>query len=526
MGDDDFFRARLDQMIDLRHPLAVLAQRLPWSPLEAALSPRFAHKNRPGQTTLEADLFGPRLALAGSGVSAAGRPRLPLRLMIALLYLKHAFDLSDEELVERWSENVVWQYFSGQDYYSPKLPCDATQIGRFRTAIGEAGVEEILKATIDTAVQTQAVRPTEFDRLIVDTTVQEKAIAHPVDSRLLEIARAKVVQAAKRVGIALKQTFARQGKELRRRAGGYAHAKQFKRLKRTVKRQRTILGIVLREIGRKLPTARPESGVSMHRLNTLLERAERIRAQQPWDKNKLYALHAPEVECIGKGKARRPYEFGVKASVAITHKSGLIVGARTYPGNPYDGHILSNQLEQAAILLEDTGGIPKEVVVDLGFRGVDHDNPQVKIIHRGKAKSLTNPQRRWLKRRQAVEPAIGHLKSDCRMERCWLKGELGDALHAVLCAAGYNLRWLMRAVLRLGLKAFFLPLLALWRALAYQRWEWIAATSGARAVFLRNPWPKWNFAGPTMYKTSSGQRLSLTTDIIDFSPRYNTFPHL
>jgi len=286
--------------------------------------------------------------------------------------------------------------------------------------------------------------------------VQEKAIAHPIDSRLLEIARAKVVQAAKRVGISLKQTFVQEGKELRRKAGGYAHAKQFKRLRRTVKRQRTILGIVLREIGRKLASVTSESPGAIADLNTLLERAERIRKQQPKDKNKLYALHAPEVECIGKGKARKPYEFGVKASIAVTHKSGLMVGARTFPGNPYDGHILSAQLEQTRILLEDVGREPKEVVVDLGFRGVDHDNPRVEIIHRGRYKSLTKQQRRWLKRRQAVEPAIGHLKSDHRMDRCWLKGQLGDALHAVLCATGYNLRWLLRAMVRLGLKAVFL----------------------------------------------------------------------
>ena len=138
--------------------------------------------------------------------------------MAALLYLKHAFNLSDEELVTRWSENVVWQYFSGQAYYTPELPCDATQIGRFRTAIGEAGVEELLKATIDMAVQTKAVQPAEFERIIVDTTVQEEAIAHPVDSRLLDIARAKVVQAARRAGITLKQTFSKEGKTLRRKA--------------------------------------------------------------------------------------------------------------------------------------------------------------------------------------------------------------------------------------------------------------------------------------------------------------------
>ena len=248
-----------------------------------------------------------------------------------------------------------------------------------------------------------------------------------------------------------------------RKAGGYAHAKQFKRLRRVVKRQRTILGIVLREIKRKLTTTTTELPNTVVRLNALLERAERIRTQRPKDKNKLYALHAPEVECIGKGKARKPYEFGVKASVAVTHKSGLMVGARTFPGNPYDGHLLNEQLEQTTILLEDVGRTPKEVVVDLGFRGVDADNPKVEIIHRGKFKSLTTQQRRWLRRRQAVEPAIGHLKSDNRMDRCWLKGSLGDALHAVLCAAGYNLRWLMRATLRLGLKAVFLR--PLWLAL-------------------------------------------------------------
>jgi IS5 family transposase len=287
--------------------------------------------------------------------------------------------------------------------------------------------------------------------------VQEKAVAHPVDSRLLEIARAKVVQAAKFVGIALKQTFAKEGKALRRRAGGYAHAKQCKRLKKTVKRQRTLLGIVLREVRRKLASVVPQSPASLARLNLLLERAERIRTQQPKDKNKLYALHAPEVECIGKGKARKPYEFGVKASIAVTHCSGLMVGARTFPGNPYDGHVLAAQLEQTRILLEDVGRRPSEVVVDLGFRGVERDNPDVEIIHRGKFKSLSARQRRWLKRRQAIEPAIGHLKSDHRMDRCWLNGATGDALHAVLCAAGYNLRWLLRAIARMGKKWLSLP---------------------------------------------------------------------
>ena len=142
MATDDFFRARLDQMIDLRHPLAVLAKRVPWSAIEASLAPRLAHRDKRGRLIEGSDLFGPTLQVAGAGVSAAGRPRLPIRLMVSLLNLKHAFNLSDEALVERWSENVQWQYFSGREYYEPKLPCDATQIGRFRTLIGEAGVEK------------------------------------------------------------------------------------------------------------------------------------------------------------------------------------------------------------------------------------------------------------------------------------------------------------------------------------------------------------------------------------------------
>ncbi len=446
MATDDFFRSRLDQMIDLRRPLAVLSKRIPWHQIEAALAPRLAHKDRGGNLLEAMDLFGTSEQLLSAGVSPAGRPRLPIRLMASLLYLKHAFNLSDEELVERWSENCVWQYFSGLEYYEPRLPCDATQLGRFRSAIGEAGVEELLKATIDTAVTTKAIKPAEFERVIVDTTVQEKAIAYPTDSRLLEIARYKVVKAAKHAGISLKQTFAREGKELKRKAGGYAHAKQFKRLRRTTKRQKTILGIVLREVTRKLTTVTTDSPLARHRLATVMERAERIRTQQRFTKNKLYAMHAPEAECISKGKARQPYEFGVKASIAVTHRSGLIVGARTFPGNPYDGHVLAEQLEQTGILLEDVGCAPKQVVVDLGYRGVDADNPGVEIIHRGRIKSMTRLRRRWLKRRQAVEPTIGHLKQDHRMNRCWLVGATGDALHTVLCAAGFNLRWLLRAI--------------------------------------------------------------------------------
>ena len=156
------------------------------------------------------------------------------------------------------------------------------------------------------------------------------------------------------------------------------------------------------------------------------------------------------------GKARCPYEFGVKVSVAVTHRHGLMVGSRSFPGNPYDGHTLAAQIEQTTTLLQDLGVKPTTAVVDLGYRGVDRELAPVQVIHRGKSKSLTAAQRGWLRRRQAVEPAIGHLKADHRMDRCWLKGSEGDALHAVLCAAGFNIRWLLRAIAAKGLKGLLL----------------------------------------------------------------------
>ncbi len=218
-----------------------------------------------------------------------------------------------------------------------------------------------------------------------------------------------MASSAKRAGIQLKQTFAKEGKALRWKAAGYAHAKQFRRLRKVVKRQRTILGIVMREAQRKLQAVDfvPAQPKALSDLQVWLERAERIRTQQRHSKNKLYALHAPEVECIGKDKTRKPYEFGVKSAV----------------------------LEQTTNLMQDLGLKLKHIVLDLGFRGVDADNPDKEIIHKGKFKSLSKQQKGWLKRRTAVEPTIGHLKSDHRMDRCWLQGALGDALHSISCAA-------------------------------------------------------------------------------------------
>ncbi|MBB5213714.1 hypothetical protein HNQ49_000380 [Parapusillimonas granuli] len=237
---DDFFRARIDQMIDLRHPLAVLASRMPWQEIEARVAHLFVRKAHAGQAMPDLDLFGEKPQHVASP-RHAGRPRVPLRVMISLLYLKHAFNESDEGVVARWADTPRWQFFSGQAYYEDRQPCDATTLVKFRKLLGEEGVEELLAQTINVA-DLKLIKPQEPSRVIVDTTVQEKAIAHPTDSRLLEVARTKLVEAAKEAGIALKQTFAKEGQALSRQAGRYVHARQFKRMRRAIRRQRTIVG--------------------------------------------------------------------------------------------------------------------------------------------------------------------------------------------------------------------------------------------------------------------------------------------
>ncbi len=487
---EDFFRARLDHMIDLRHPLVVLASRMPWQQIEASVAHLFSRKARAGQAMPDLDLFG-EAAQPLERKSNAGRPRVPLRIMISLLYLKHAFNLSDEAVVERWCETPRWQYFSGLAYYEERLPCDATTLVKFRRLLGEEGVEELLAQTVNLAVSLKLIPAAALATVVVDSTVQEKAVAHPTDSKLLETARSKLVAAAQDAGIELRQTFAKEGRLLRFKAGHYAHAKQFKRLRRVIKRQITVLGRLARDIERKAVAA----GDAVHTaLGGALNKARRIAEQARSRKNtsgkpKLYAWHAPEVECIAKGKSRTPYEFGVKVGIAATLRHNLIVGARAFTGNPYDGHTLREQLEQAAILMQETGVKPTTAYVDLGYRGVDADNPAVAIKHRGKYKTLTAQERKLLKRRQAIEPIIGHLKADHRMDRCHLKGELGDSLHAVLCAAGYNVRWLLRMIARKGVPFLLRLYLRLCQAAA-MRPNWPRMLRDIASITPNGPAPR------------------------------------
>jgi IS5 family transposase len=250
----------------------------------------------------------------------------------------------------------------------------------------------------------------------------------------------------------------KEGTQLAHKAGRYAHAKQFRRMRKVIGRQRTVLGRLAREVERKvshqhghIPSHTPIAAAAIQALSSTLERTQRIWSQTASKRTaagqkKLYAFHAPEVECIGKGKSRQPYEFGVKVGIATTLRHNLIVGAKAYAGNSYDGHTLNAQLEQANILMQDNKIRPIDVFVDLGYRG--------------KYKRRSASDKRMLKRCQAIEPIIGHLKQDRRMDRCYLKSETGDRLHAVLCAAGFNIKWLLRMLAKKGGALLAAPLFA------------------------------------------------------------------
>ncbi len=259
-----------------------------------------------------------------------------------------------------------------------------------------------------------------------------KAVAHPTDSRLLERSRQQLVKPATEQGLSLRQNYNRQAPKLAAQAGRYAHAKQFKRMKRTPRTLKTRVGHVHREVTRQLEHVAPPLREKAH---DLLARTGGILTQQTKDKHKLYALRAPEVECFSKGKARMPYEFGVKVSIARTLKEGLVVGMRSMPGNPYDGHTLAETLEQVGILAEQA---PTTGIVDKGYRGVEFDG--VRILRSGQKRGITRTLKAMIKRRSAIEPTIGDMKMDGRLGRNPLKGAPGDALHAVLCGAGHNLR--------------------------------------------------------------------------------------
>jgi IS5 family transposase len=412
---NDLFRPALDQIINLGHPLVRLAGEIDWE----FLAGRF------GSVCQE----GP------------GQPPLPTRLVAGLFILKHMHNLSDERLCDRWLENPYFQFFCGEVVFCHELPFDRSSLTRWRQRLGEEQLAALLQESVAVAHKTGALATKDLERVAVDTTVQEKAIAHPTDARLTHRAIEKLADLARREGVTLRQSYRRVAKRAAIMVGRYTHAHQFNRAQRKLKFLRTRLGRVIRDVRRKI-----EGNPALEdRFATLLALAHRVRHQDHRQRGpKVYSLHAPEVECIGRGKARAPYEFGCKVSITtpVTAPKGgqFVLHAKALHGNPFDGHTLGPVI---ADLEKLTGVEVRRIHVDKGYRGHNHPH-RFRVWISGQVRRVTKAIRREMRRRAAVEPVIGHLKDDHRMGRNYLKGRDGDRANAVLAAAGYNFSLLLR----------------------------------------------------------------------------------
>ena len=430
-GEQDLFRSRLDQIIDMSHELVKLARTIDWQFLEGRFGEVYSD--------------GP------------GMPPLPTRLMAGLAILKHTFNLSDEELCARWIENPYFQYLCGEEFFCHALPLDRSSLTRWRQRMGEEKIITLLQESLSVAVKTGAMKLSDTRRVIVDTTVEPKNVTFPTDAKLINRAREKLVKLAKRLGVDLRQSYVRVGKLALIKHQRYAHAKQFKRANKALRKLKTYLGRTIRDITRQIAG---ESGLKAM-FARLLHLAGRVLEQTRHQRGpKVYSLHAPEVECIGKGKPHRPYELGVKVSVATTLKRSkggqFALHAKALPGNPYDGHTLNTVIPD----IEATIGTEIErILTDAGYKG--HNAParhKFRIFTAGQKRRMTPSIKREMRRRAAVEPVIGHIKNEHRMDRNYLFHSSGDAINAVLAAAGYNFRLLLnwlRLLLRLCVAALF-----------------------------------------------------------------------
>ena len=415
-SDFDMFRSQLTNIINMRHELVLLADKIDWSFFDKRFSPLYAEMGRPG---------------------------IPTRLMVGLHLLKHMQDLSDEAVCAQWVCNPYFQYFCGETHFQHALPFDRSSMTNWRKRIGPDELTALVQESLATAHRTGALKSLDMEQITVDTTVQPKAIAFPTDAKLMTKARENLVALAKEWGVILRQPYSRVGKVALIKQGRYAHAKQHNRARRELRRIRTYLGRVTRDIRRKI--AGNQALVDVFRRPLWL--AERVATQTRRDPNpKIYSLHAPEVECIGKGKARQPYEFGCKVTVATTNARSpggqFVVHIDALHGNPYDGHTLKAAVEAAQ---EWTGVTVKRVFVDKGYQGHGMDRW---MVWKSGSKAPTEAIRRAIRRRSAVEPVIGHLKADGRLDRNYLTGKDGDRTNAILTGAGHNLR-LILAWLRL-----------------------------------------------------------------------------
>lgn len=391
--------SNLEDLINLHHPLVQLSKTIDWSVFEDAFKKHYSEK--------------------------MGKPAKPIRLMVSLLILKHLRNLSDESIVEVWSENVYFQYFGGMQQFTPAVPCSATELVEFRKRIGADGIELILKESIRVNG-----KDGDDDTLSIDSTVQEKNITYPTDTKQHQRIIKKCVGIAKKEGIVLRQSYTFTLKKLQTLLR-FQHNKNGSKAARIARRKiKTIAGRLVRELNRKL------SGESIQHYISQLSIYQKVLSQKRTDKNKIYSLHETEVRCYTKGKEHKKFEFGSKASILVTQSTGVIVGALSFNENLHDTKTIAPALEQYERIKEKK---PKELVGDRGYRGPKQVNG-VPISTPKADKNITPKQRNKHKRRAAIEPVIGHLKSNYRLGRNFLKGSIGDAINLMLSAAAMNFK--------------------------------------------------------------------------------------
>ena len=397
---------RLETLLDMKHALVKLTKQIDWSAYETAFGKFYAGEGRPG---------------------------ISIRVMVGLHYLKYVFDESDESMVARWIENPYWQYVCGCETFHHEVPCHPSSLSRWRKRVGVEGMEVLLKAVLATAMRVGALKAEAIQIVNADTTVQQKAIAFPTDAQLYHKARRTLVRQAKADGIPLRQSYTHLSKSRLYWRNRYAASQKYElATKETLKLQQW-LGRVMRDIERSVGELTPA-------MQAHLATAHRIYQQKKKDKNKVYSMHAPEVECIAKGKATQKYEFGCKVAVTSTAHSNWIVGIQARPGNPYDGATLKPALEQVEYL---TSIKPRLAIVDLGYRGSEHQPTGVEVLIVQSTRHVSNAVKKLFKRRSAIEPVIGHAKSDHGLQRNHLAGSVGDWCNALLVGCGFNLAKLL-----------------------------------------------------------------------------------
>jgi IS5 family transposase len=398
------FYSTFEEQLNHQHPIYILSQQIKWETFEKAFSKHYSID--------------------------FGAPAKPIRLMTGLLLLKHIRNLSDESVVEQWAENAYYQYFCGEKIFAAKEPCVPTELVEFRKRIGEEGIELIFKESIRING-----KDGQEQEATTDTTVQEKNITFPTDAKLHRKIISKCVGLAEREEIKLRQTYIRIVKKLSLDQRFRNHPKNKSKARKADRKIKTIAGRLVRELDRNL--------VAGHRFRINLELFEKVLAQKKDSKQKIYSLHEPHVQCIGKGKEHKKYEFGSKVSIMTTKNSGVIIGALNIEKNDYDAHTLQPAIEQQQKL---TGITLKNNYVDRGYRGINHMLGTRIIIPQYNANDTAyqkQKMRKGFRRRAGIEPKIGHLKQDHRLSRNFYSGILGDNINVMLAAAAMNFKRMM-----------------------------------------------------------------------------------